>query len=154
MQPFIAGAISGLTATVPMTAAMETMFPRLPWYERYPLPPRKVTLEVIETLGLKSKLDENQCHGLTVASHLGYGAAMGMAYSLVARRALPGVVGGAIFGLGVWAGSYLAALPVAKLHPHAAREPADRNALMIAAHVVWGTALGALFARFQSATTD
>lgn len=149
MQPFIAGALSGLTATVPMTAAMEAMFRRLPWYERYPLPPRKVTMEVIETLGLKSKLDENQRHGLTLASHLGYGAAMGMAYSLVARRALPGAVGGAIFGIGVWAGNYLAALPLAKLHPHAAREPAERNQLMIAAHVVWGIALGALFAQIR-----
>ena len=149
MPPFIAGALSGLTATVPMTAAMEAMFRHLPWSERYPLPPRKVTMEVVEMLGLKSKLDEDERHGLTIASHLGFGTAMGMAYALVARRALPGVVGGAIFGLGVWAGNYLAALPVAKLHPHAAREPAERNALMIAAHVVWGTALGALFAQIR-----
>jgi hypothetical protein len=35
-------------------------------------------------------------------------------------------------------------LPSIDLHRPATREPAERNGLMIAAHVVWGAAIGAL----------
>jgi hypothetical protein len=44
----------------------------------------------------------------------------------------------------VWAGSYLGLLPMTGLLHSATRERAERNALMIAAHVVWGGVLGAL----------
>jgi hypothetical protein len=144
MRELIAGALSGLAATVPMTLAMEGLFRRLPWSERYPLPPRKVTMELAETFGLRDDLSEAQRHALTLSAHLGYGAAMGALYALTTRRVLPGAVGGALYGLGVWAGNYLALLPQAELHPHAAQEPRERNLLMIGAHLVWGAALGTL----------
>ena len=140
----MAGALSGLAATVPMTLAMEGLFHRLPWSERYPLPPRKVTMQVAGTLGVRDELNEAQRHALTLTAHLGYGAAMGALYALTTRRVLPGALGGALYGLGVWAGNYLAFLPATDLHPHAAREPGARNLLMIAAHLVWGAALGTL----------
>jgi len=143
IEKAVAGAIAGLRATIPMTLVMETIFRNLPWYQRYPLPPRKVTMELAETLGVKQELNEPQRHALTLASHLGYGAAMGVLYSLTAQRRLPGALGGAVFGLGVWAGNYLALLPAARLHPNAAHSPAERNGLMIAAHLVWGAVLGA-----------
>lgn len=46
MDKILSGAIAGLGATVPMTMVMETIFRRLPWHQRYPLPPRKVTMEL------------------------------------------------------------------------------------------------------------
>jgi hypothetical protein len=100
-------------------------------------------MELADTLGFKQELSEPQRHALTLGSHLGYGAAMGALYSLTAQRRLPGALGGAVFGLGVWAGNYLAMLPAARLHPHAADSPPERNLLMIASHLVWGAVLGA-----------
>ena len=144
MRDVIAGAASGLAATVPMTLVMEALFRRLPWSERYPLPPRKVTMQAAEILGLRDQLDEAQRHAVTLSAHLAYGAAMGAIYSLTTRHILSGSVGGALYGLGVWAGNYLAMLPTTGLHPRAAREPFERNLLMLAAHLVWGAALGSL----------
>jgi uncharacterized membrane protein YagU involved in acid resistance len=151
MDKILSGAIAGLGATVPMTIVMETIFRRLPWQQRYPLPPRKVTMELADTLGFKQELNEPQRHALTLGSHLGYGAAMGALYSLTAQRRLPGALGGAVFGLGVWAGNYLAMLPAAGLHPHAAHSPPERNLLMIASHLVWGAVLGASLDRQATA---
>lgn len=42
----------------------------------------------------------------------------------------------------VWSGSYLGLLPALNILPPATEHPPGRNALMIAAHVVWGSVLG------------
>jgi putative membrane protein len=44
----------------------------------------------------------------------------------------------------VWAGSYLGLLPVLGILSPATRHPTGRNALMIAAHIIWGATLGIL----------
>ena len=51
---------------------------------------------------------------------------------------------GVVYGLTVWAGSYLGLLPAAGILRPAAEHPPRRTALMIAAHVLWGGVLGAL----------
>jgi XapX domain-containing protein len=126
-----------------MTLVMETGFRYLPPHESYPLPPRRVTENVTAAAGVHHELSEEHHAKLTWINHFGYGAAAGIVYELVKER-LPGppVVAGALFGLGVWAGSYLGWLPAADLHPPATEEGPNRNALMIAAHLVWGAALG------------
>jgi hypothetical protein len=144
MHPVLAASVSGLAATLPMTVAMEAIFRRLPLLQRYPLPPRPIAMRVAEALDLKQELDEPRRLAFTLLSHFGYGTAAGGAYGLLARRWLPGARGGAMFGLGVWAGSYLGLLPGAGLYPPATQTPLRRNALMITAHLVWGAALGAL----------
>src|SRR5687767_1533344 len=106
MAEILAGAVSGLAATAPMTIFMEAAFPELPLFQRYPLPPRGITMRVAEQLGIKHEMDETQRKALTLASHFGYGAAMGSIYAAAAQRYLPGPLGGAAFGLGVWAASY------------------------------------------------
>jgi putative membrane protein len=110
-------------------------------------------MELAQTLGVKHELSEPQRHALTLASHLGYGGAMGGLYALTENRHLHGPLWGIAFGLGVWAGNYLAMLPAAGLHPHAARMPAERNLLMVAAHVVWGATLGALHSNAERTDT-
>jgi len=141
----IAGFVSGLAATAPMTAAMVAMHRKLPGHHRYPLPPRRITMRVAEKLGVKHHLGEKHRTGLTMLAHFGYGAAVGTLFGLIAprqpSRAIPAGVG---YGLLVWSGSYLGLLPSMDLHRHAKHEPAERNGLMIAAHVVWGAAIGAL----------
>ena len=141
----MAGAAAGLAATVPMTAAMQLMHRRLPVHERYPLPPRRITMRAADKAGVRPYVDEPQRLGLTMAAHFGYGTAVGALFGLVApRRPAEAAAAGAGFGLLVWTVSYLGLMPALDLHRPATREPAGRNALMIAAHLVWGATAGLL----------
>ena len=141
----MAGAAAGLAATVPMTAAMQLMHRQLPAHERYPLPPRRITMRAADKAGVRAHLDEPERLGLTLAAHFGYGSAVGALFGLVApRRAAEAAAAGAGFGLLVWTVSYLGLMPTLDLHRPATREPAGRNALMIAAHLVWGATAGLL----------
>jgi hypothetical protein len=143
MQEMLIGALSGATATVPMTAFLKAGFLGLPSEDQYPLPPRIITMRVAEKAGVKEKLDEQEKTGLTYAAHYGYGVAMGALYGLTAGKAKgPAALKGMGFGLGVWAGSYLGVLPAAGLLQSAKDQPPARNALMIAAHLIWGAAVG------------
>jgi uncharacterized membrane protein YagU involved in acid resistance len=133
-----ASALAGAVATAPMTAAMEAMHRQLPPQEQYPLPPREIidqmTPEAVEPVDHKS---------LAIAGHFAYGAAAGSLFAL-AEDHLPGhpAIKGALYGLGVWTGSYLGWLPAVGILKPATEHPGNRNALMIAAHLVWGSALG------------
>lgn len=144
MNQILSGAVAGLTATVPMTAAMAGMHRLLPPELSYPLPPRLITENVLETVNVEDQVPEEGERELSVVNHFAYGTAMGAIYAagLESLDAKPTMANGIAFGLGVWAGSYQALLPLAGLFPPAHKQPAARNALMIAAHVVWGAALG------------
>jgi hypothetical protein len=141
----LSGTIAGFGATVPMTVAMIAMHRQLPRHQRYPLPPRRITMRALEKVGVKHRADERERTGLTMLAHFGYGASVGGLFGLLAPRdASRSIAAGIGYGLLVWAGSYLGLLPSLGLHRPATREPAERNALMIIAHAVWGAALGAL----------
>lgn len=145
MNRILLGALAGLAATAPMSLAMKLMHERLPKDEQYPLPPRAVTMEVAEEVGVKEQLDEPEREALTWVSHFAYGAACGALYApLASRSGLPHALTGAAFGVAVWAGSYLGWLPAAGILRPATEHPPRRVALMIAAHVVWGVAAGAV----------
>lgn len=132
MQRLVFGALSGLTATMAMTAAMRGFWPLLPKQERYPLPPREITGRVV------SSASESRQRLNTVLAHFGFGALAGVVFGLFPRR--PGALP---YGLAVWAVSYLGWIPAFGILAPAYRHPPRRNLLMIAAHMVWGTALGA-----------
>ena len=141
MKMFMSGLLAGFLATAPMTVFMMLLYRRLPRREKYPLPPREITMELAGKAG--GKMDENERTGLTLAAHFSYGTVMGSLYSLAAAR-LPGpfMVKGIVFGLLVWAGSYLVVLPALGVLSSAKEHPLRRNALMISAHAVWGAVLG------------
>ena len=143
MQQAIAGSVAGFVATAPMTAVMLALHRRLPRREQYPLPPRRITMRVAEEAGVKQALDCDDRTAATYAGHFSYGTAAGAVYGLLAPH-VPGsaVTKGVAFGLTVWAVSYLGWLPAAGMHPSAKDEPARRNELMIAAHIVWGAVTG------------
>jgi hypothetical protein len=157
-HPLSTGLLSGLAATVPMTAVMELLHRQLPAGQRYPLPPRQISQRMTRKVGVEGELDEDEHFALALASHFGYGAATGAIYGVVedrvrphVERAAPGAPPVAVdaamgvgYGLLVWAGSYLGWLPAAGIMKPATRHPAPRNALMIAAHVVFGGTLGVL----------
>lgn len=144
MNKLLVGAVAGLGATVPMTAAMEIMHRNLPEEEQYPLPPRTITMKAADAVDLKDKMDEEERTTLTLVSHFAYGAAAGALYAPLARKIpLSPMLAGASYGLAVWAGSYLGWLPALGVLKPATKHPVRRTALMIAAHLVWGAALGA-----------
>lgn len=152
LRKTLAGAAAGLAATVPMSAAMLGMHRRLPADERYPLPPRRITMRAAKAVGAKKHLDESQKQGLTLAAHFGYGTAAGVFFGLIApKRAREAVPAGVGFALLVWSASYLGLMPALGLHPPATRDTVRRNALMIVAHVVWGASMGALAAPLRRA---
>ena len=131
-----------------MTVVMELLHHQLPWHQQHSLPPRKITMRVFGRIGQRQHLrQEKQRRGATLAAHFGYGAAMGSLYAPIqARLALPGLLTGIGFGLMVWLVSYLGVLPALGLFPPPHREARRRTVLMIAAHLVWGAALGSLVA--------
>lgn len=151
MNKLVSGGVAGLGATVPMTAAMAAMHKLLPPEQQYPLPPRLITENVLEAAEVEEQVPEEQERQLSLLNHFAYGTAMGTIYAsgLQALGARPTVANGIAFGLGVWAGSYQALLPLTGLFPPAHAQPASRNALMITAHVVWGAALGLILQKLD-----
>jgi uncharacterized membrane protein YagU involved in acid resistance len=149
MNKIVAGTLAGFSATAPMTAAMIAMHKALPPRERYPLPPRKVTMNAARKAGAEPhRFDEPERKAATLAAHFGYGAAMGGIFALLAPRTPgPAVPKGILWGLIVWAASYLGLLPATGLHESATDHPRGRNVLMVVAHVVWGASLGLLLSR-------
>jgi hypothetical protein len=151
MNRVLLGALAGLAATGPMTLAMKLMHEQLPREERYPLPPRQVTEGLAEKAGVNERLEEGEREAATWFSHFAYGAACGALYGAVSGEEIDGhpLLAGVGFGLAVWAVSYLGWLPAAGVLSPATEHPARRNALMIAAHVVWGATTGAAVGRLS-----
>jgi uncharacterized membrane protein YagU involved in acid resistance len=138
------GALAGLAATVPMTKVMKIGYGLLPRREQYPLPPSEIVEKVSDDAGVRDDLDRSEHVALTYASHFGYGAATGALYApIAANYDGPALIKGAAYGLAVWVVSYLGILPGLGILRPATEHPARRNALMITAHLVWGSALGA-----------
>ena len=146
------GAIVGFLATLPMTAIMELVYRLLPSEEQYPLPPEEVETQLIEQNVLKRDLDTSEHMVVTYATHLGYGTLAGFAYSyldtLLPLR--PGAKG-VLFGLGVWAGSYLGWLPAFGILKPVTQHPLRRTLLMIVAHIIWGLTAGLLLEHLEQA---
>lgn len=126
------GAIAGFVATAAMTSAMARLHRRLPDAERYPLPPRETT-EVVA-----GGVDDALVTDEAMAAHFLYGAATGAIVAAIDPR--PGIARGMLAGVGIWAGSYFGWVPGLGILKPASDHPARRNALMIGAHLVWGSA--------------
>lgn len=141
------GAVAGALATVPMTLWMEAAHRLLP-DAREPLPPDQITNRAEAAVDIDDDLGDSQHRVATLASHFAYGAASGAAYAMAPAplRSMP-LVSGPLFGMAVWGASYLGWLPVSGLMRPATRQPAERNALMIVAHLIWGGGAGLLVAR-------
>jgi putative membrane protein len=142
-RKLLMGAAAGFIATAPMSLSMLVGWTLLPRREKYPLPPRLITEEITERVGIEDKLTENELVGLTIFSHFGYGALFGSIYALFSGR-LPvhSSLKGGLAGLAVWVGSYLGWLPAIGILRPATRHPWRRNLMMILAHLVWGVTLG------------
>jgi hypothetical protein len=143
MQKALFGALAGLSATMAMTTVMRHLFVHLDTGERYPLPPRELTENILHS-------SKHALPGLTVLSHFGYGALAGALYGLFPDRTRTG----ALYGIAVWAASYLGWIPAMHILKPATLHPQKRNFLMLAAHVVWGTALAFGLHELRRSTDD
>ena len=151
MNQLSRGAIAGTIATLPMTLVIESINRSLPPTERKPLPPRQITEEVAERSGTEKHAGETTLDVATLASHFGFGAAMGAVYGLLATRTrLAPAVGGTAFGLLVWTTSYARVLPALRLQRWPQERPPIRNTTMILGHIVWGSVLGVVESRLRS----
>jgi len=133
------GGIAGFAATLAMTAAMRRLHKRLPAEERYPLTPREIVDSGTEQVGVP--LPDRPARDVTLAAHFAYGAMMGAV--IAALNPDPKKKTGAAAGLAVWVASYMGWIPAVGNLEAATKHPPRRNALMIAAHLVWGTATAA-----------
>lgn len=137
------GALAGIIATIPMTLFMLLMHKLLPKWQQYALPPERITTRVAKRAKIGKEMDKPQRVGLALVSHFGYGGNMGALYTPLARKlALPPALKGALFGIIVWVGSYFGVVPAMDPSESAPEQPFQRNLMMIAAHLVWGTTLG------------
>lgn len=137
--------MAGLEATVPMTVLMEVGRKLLPHSEQYPLPPWEIVDEASRKVGVTPLIDNEEEAAIVGIAHFAYGATMGAAFETLIRPQISrrsSMAAGAGWGLAVWAGSYLGLLPALRILTPATEHPARRNALMIAAHLVWGISLG------------
>lgn len=142
------GAMAGLAATAPMTAAMRHMYRRLPQEEQYPLPPAEIADSILQHLGIKPALTAPQEKTLILLGHYGYGALSGAVYAALTPKGvrLP-LARGAGFGVLLWAASYLGWLPLLHILTPATQHPRGRTLLMLTAHAFWGGMTGVLCAR-------
>jgi hypothetical protein len=120
-----------MAATMAMTMAMRRLYSVLDSREGYPLPPR----EIIEQTGAAD--NEENARAATLAAHFGFGALAGAIFALFPSWK----GGGLLYGVGIWAFSYLGWIPAAQILAPAWRHPLHRNLLMIAVHLVWGATL-------------
>lgn len=151
LHVILKGALAGFTGTIPMTIFMLLTQRFLPEGQHYDLPPELITKDIARKASVRWHMSKGQVLLATLAAHFGYGAAMGAIYAPVEENIPSSVEGhiplsallqGMLFGVLVWAISYFALLPLLGISESGEREPAQRNLMMLAAHVVWGSTLG------------
>lgn len=136
----ILGAICGVVATGPMSAAMVFLHRRLPIREKYPLPPREITGVILEKAGVEATSAETSAAALV--AHFAYGGAAGGLYGMIpAARLREPVSSGVVVGSLLWSVSYFGLLPALGILRPATEHPMRRNALMLGVHFIWGTCL-------------
>ncbi len=139
MRTIARGIVAGLAATAPMTLVIAAG--RAIGLMRTP-PPVLITANAVESTGQSPDRQSPAFQAAWLTAHFGYGAGCGAIYAL-ARPFLPRsvTVAGLLFGGGVWTISYLVMMPASRLYPSAADDSRSRQAVMIAAHLVFGLTL-------------
>lgn len=152
-RKLLLGAGAGLIATLPMTVFMRSAWKRLPPDERYALPPRQITRQILGWRRFRT-MEPGIQTVLTLLFHFLFGAAVGSIYGMVEQKIpMKNFVKGSLAGLAVWAGSYLGWIPALGILPPASRQPLHRNGLMILAHLIWGLTMAVLARLMKSEKT-
>ena len=112
-------------------------------------PPADILLVIDDSGSMTEEMTQIKTNVNTFASKIG-GVGLDYVVIFIVKKGtsgnticVPPPLAGACYGLAVWAGSYLGLLPALGVLKPATEHPVRRIALMIAAHLVWGAALGA-----------
>lgn len=152
VHAIVKGALAGFAGTVPMTIFMLATQRFLPKGQHYDLPPELITKDIARKAHVRWHMSKGQILVATLVVHFGYGATMGAIYapieksiplSFEKRIPLAALLQGILFGVLIWAASYFALLPLLGIAESAEKEPVQRNLMMLAAHVIWGSVMGA-----------
>jgi len=139
--PSLIGAVAGGIGTIHMTLFMLIAHKALPNWQQSALPPEKITDELAKRADIH--LQKPQLLATSLTSHFGYGASMGSLYmTFVSKLKFSPLIKGSLWGLVIWGGSYLGWLPAGRFAAAGPNETQQRNALMIIAHLIWGSATG------------
>jgi uncharacterized membrane protein YagU involved in acid resistance len=107
------------------------------------MPPETITATMLHRAGVGHSGDQQDA--LATVLHFGFGAAAGAAFGVIAPKPLMvRVPAGMAYGAAIWGVSYMGWVPAFGIMPPADRDRRDRQAVMLAAHLIYGTAL-ALF---------
>ncbi len=137
----VRGAVAGTVATGAMSALM--LAARRQMGEQ---PPDAIAKKAADAVGASPT--ESQADALAVALHMGFGATIGAAYSLLPRVGPP-VARAVAVSMAVYAASYQGWVPALNILPPASKDKPARPAVMAAAHVVYGAVLGLLEHRLR-----
>jgi glycine/D-amino acid oxidase-like deaminating enzyme/nitrite reductase/ring-hydroxylating ferredoxin subunit len=142
------GAVGGAVATVAMSAAM-VLEKKLGLMGQHP--PKKIVRALRRRSGIAgtSRTTDNVA---TVLAHWGFGIATGALFGLLNRRSRGTVRAsllGAGYGAAVWAASYAGWIPALGIMPAPSRDRAGRPTSMVAAHLIFGSVLGAFVERLS-----
>jgi uncharacterized membrane protein YagU involved in acid resistance len=145
------GAAAGVIASVPMSISMNLMHRLLPEEEKYPLPPREITLAASERVGLKPLTAVGSRKIIsTGVGHFGYGSFGGVVYAFLNEwLPLPPLFKGLLFGIFYWVFGYMGWVPAVGLLSPATKHPLRRTLLTITAHLVYGSGIALLMQRFK-----
>lgn len=152
VAPVVAGAAAGALATVAMSALMLGAKRAGATGE---LPPERITRTAIDAVNA-GPLGDDEEDAIAAAAHLGFGAVAGALFGLVTERAgaargSPAIAAamGMTYATGIWLVSYQGWVPALGIMPPASSDRPGRVATMLAAHWVYGAALGILATRLR-----
>lgn len=131
----VAGVLGTVAMTVPILAGQRLGLVTTP-------PPVEITANVSHRTSLLPDPSSPTFPLLWSSAHLTYGAGAGIVFTttfdqLPARTSLAGLV----FGLTVWAVSYLGLVPALGLYPGPTEDARSREIVMIVAHGVFGVTI-------------
>ena len=139
----VRGAAAGAVATVVMSGVMLAAH-RAGLVGR--LPPEAVVREAGRRAGAEPR--GRTASALAAVAHVGFGATTGALHALLPATDRP-VRRAVLLAVGVYAGSYAGWVPALGALPTASRDRPDRQVVMAASHVVYGTVLGLLDDRWR-----
>ncbi|HET7646508.1 MAG TPA: DUF6789 family protein [Candidatus Limnocylindria bacterium] len=136
------GAVIGVAATLAMSAVM-LLADRLGLMAKHP--PERIVERGSQATGTPT--NEDQQNALASVAHLGFGAAGGVGFGMLAHLTRPPIPGllAVPWALAIWAGSYFGWIPALGILPPPTRDAPGRASTMLVAHLVYGLSLGVLW---------
>lgn len=140
------GAAAGAVATLPQSLIVWG-FKAAGIYHQEP-PPERISEDLNKPVLDLRTMSKPVRSSVILAEHVAFGAAGGAAFGLTTGVIRPTTVAGLLAGLAIWKASYDGWIPALGIMPESQKDESGRALTMVAAHVVYGLALGALLDRW------